>query len=234
MDLKEEDILGADIGGHWYYRSTAAALRRMVAPLAPRRLLDVGAGSGFFSRHLLTEGGAQSALCVDVGYDRNRDENVDGKPVLYRRDCGPTDCDLVLMMDVLEHVHDDAGLVRHYAGKVRANAHFLVTVPAFRFLWSGHDVFLEHQRRYTLPEIEATLREAGLVVVKGAYFFGLVFPLAAAVRLATRGDTRPRSSLSRQGPLTNAALTAVCAAELPFFPYNRLAGLTAFVLATKP
>ena len=68
MDLKEEDILGADIGRHWYYRSKAAALRRMVGRLAPQRLLDVGAGSGFFSRHLLTEGGAQSALCVDIGY----------------------------------------------------------------------------------------------------------------------------------------------------------------------
>ena len=60
MDLKEEDILGADIGRHWYYRAKAAALRRAVGDLAPRRILDVGAGSGFFSRHLLAEAGAQS------------------------------------------------------------------------------------------------------------------------------------------------------------------------------
>ena len=46
MDLKEEDILGADIGRHWYYRSKAAALRRMVGGLAPRRILDIGAGLG--------------------------------------------------------------------------------------------------------------------------------------------------------------------------------------------
>jgi 2-polyprenyl-3-methyl-5-hydroxy-6-metoxy-1,4-benzoquinol methylase len=233
MDLKEEDILGADIARHWYYRSKAAALRRMVGPLAPQRLLDVGAGSGFFSRHLLAEGGAQSALCIDPGYERERDERLDGKPVLYRRTCGATDCDLVLMMDVLEHVDDDVGLTRHYAAKVPSGAHFLVTVPAFRFLWSGHDVFLEHKRRYTLPEVETTLRDAGLAVVKGAYFFGFIFPLAAAVRLAARGDTRPRSSLSKQGALANGLLAAVCAAERPLFPINRLAGLSAFVLARK-
>lgn len=233
MDLKEEDILGADIGRHWYYRSKAAALRRMVGPLAPRRVLDVGAGSGFFSRHLLAEGGAQSALCVDLGYERERDEMLDGKPVLYRRDCGPTDCDLVLMMDVLEHVDDDVGLVRQYAAKVPSGTHFLVTVPAFRFLWSGHDVFLGHKRRYTLPEIETTLRMAGLAVLRGAYFFGVVFPLAAAVRLAARGAPQPRSNLTRHGVLTNGLLTAACAAELPFFPVNRLAGLSAFVLARK-
>ncbi|WP_422012122.1 class I SAM-dependent methyltransferase [Reyranella sp.] len=234
MDLKEEDILGAGIGNHWYYRSKAAALRRAVASLAPKRLLDVGAGSGFFSRHLLERTSAGSALCVDIGYPADRDDSVGGKPVRYRRDTGPTDCDLVLMMDVLEHVDDDRGLVRHYAGKVPDGAHFLVTVPAFDFLWSGHDVFLEHKRRYRLPAIESVLQEAGLEIVRGSYYFGFVFPLAAAVRLADRNTTEPRSSLKKQGTLTNALLTAICAAELPLFPLNRLAGLSCFVLARKP
>ncbi|OFX03551.1 MAG: methyltransferase [Alphaproteobacteria bacterium RIFCSPHIGHO2_12_FULL_66_14] len=234
MDLKEEDILGADIGRHWYYRSKAAALRRAVAGLRPKHLLDVGAGSGFFSRHLLAGTAAESALCVDIGYPHDRDDSIAGKPVLYRRDTGPTDCDLVLMMDVLEHVDDDRGLVLHYASKVPAGAHFLVTVPAFAFLWSGHDVFLEHKRRYRLPEIEAALGDAGLKIVRGAYYFGLIFPLAAAVRLADRNTTEPRSSLKKHGAFTNSVLGAVCAAELPLFPYNRLAGLSAFVLAKKP
>src|SRR6185503_19334117 len=78
MDLKEEDILGDDIGRHWYYRSKAAALRRMVGGLKAQRLLDVGAGSGFFSRHLLRQAGAQSALCVDIGYERDRDDSEAG------------------------------------------------------------------------------------------------------------------------------------------------------------
>ena len=234
MDLKEEDILGAGIGRHWYYRSKAAALRRAVRRLAPKRILDIGAGSGFFSRHLLAEGSAQSALCVDIGYDSDRDDSVAGKPVLYRRETGPTDCDLVLMMDVLEHVDDDRGLVRLYADKVPSGAHFLATVPAFQFLWSGHDVFLEHKRRYRLPEIERTMADAGLEVVHGAYYFGFIFPLAAAVRLATRGELSPKSSLSKQGAIANGLLTLACAAELPLVPINRLAGLSAFVLAKKP
>jgi len=234
MDLKEEDILGADIGRHWYYRSKAGALRRAVSRLEPQRLLDVGAGSGFFSRHLLTETAAQSALCVDIGYPADRDDHVAGKPVFYRRDTGPTDCDLVLMMDVLEHVGDDRGLVRLYAGKVPSGAHFLVTVPAFQFLWSGHDIFLEHERRYRLVEIEQTMRDAGLEVVHGAYYFGAVFPLAAAVRLLARGSTEPKSSLKKHGVIVNGLLTLACSAELPLFRYNRLAGLSAFVLARKP
>ncbi len=234
MDLKEEDILGAEIGRHWYYRTKAAALRRAVSGISPRRLLDIGAGSGFFSRHLLEHTDAESALCVDIGYPADRDDTVGAKPVRFRRDTGPTDCDLVLMMDVLEHVDDDRGLVRHYADKVPPGAHFLATVPAFAFLWSGHDVFLEHKRRYRLAEIEGTMCGAGLEIVRGSYYFGAIFPLAAAVRLADRNTAEPRSSLSKHGALVNGLLTAACAAELPFFPFNRLAGLSAFVLARKP
>src|SRR4029450_12676594 len=106
MDLKEEDILGAEIGRHWYYRSKAAALRRAVVGLRPRHILDIGAGSGFFSRYLLAEDAGQSALCVDIGYAVERDDNVAGKPVRYRREAGATECDLVLLVDVLEHVED--------------------------------------------------------------------------------------------------------------------------------
>jgi len=234
MDLKEEDILGADIGRHWYYRSKAAALRRLVEPLGPQRVLDVGAGSGFFSRHLLAHTSARSAICVDIGYETERNDSEGTKAVLYRREVGPTDCDLVLMMDVLEHVDDDRALLRHYVSLVPHATYFLVSVPAFSFLWSGHDVFLEHKRRYRLPEIEAAVRSTGLNVVRGAYYFGFVFPLAAAVRLAQKGTPQPRSSLQRHGAVTNGLLTAICAAELPLLPINRLAGLSAFVLARKP
>lgn len=234
MDLKEEDILGSDIGRHWYYRAKSTALSRAVAGLKPRHILDVGAGSGFFSRHLLAGTDAQSALCVDTGYANDRDDSASGKPVRFRRTIGAVDCDLALMMDVLEHVDDDRGLLMDYAAKLPSGAHFLVTVPAFRFLWSSHDVFLEHKRRYRLGEIEAVVRAAGLEVVRGSYYFGFVFPLAAAVRLAARNAREPRTSLKRHGALTNGLLGTVCAAELPFFPINRLAGLSAFVLARKP
>ena len=187
MDLKEEEILGADIGRHWYYRAKAAALSRAVSDLRPRRILDVGAGSGFFSRHLLAENAAQSALCVDIAYPSERDDSVAGKQVRYRRDTGPTDCDLVLMMDVLEHVDDDRGLLRHYTAKVPSGAHFLATVPAFGFLWSGHDVFLEHRRRYTSKMLVRTMKGAELTVDRIRYFYLGIFPWVAVLRLLARG-----------------------------------------------
>jgi SAM-dependent methyltransferase len=237
MDLKEIDILADAISAHWYYRAKAEATRRLLEGQGAKTVLDVGAGSGFFSKHLLETTEAGEAWCVDPSYAQDSDEMHAGKPLHFRRGVEAVDADLVLMMDVLEHVDDDVGLAAEYVGKVKSGARFLVSVPAFRFLWSGHDVFLEHRRRYTLPEIEQVVAGAGLEVTAGNYYFGGVFPLAAAIRLTEnlRGaQATARSQLKRHHPVVNGLLASVCAAETPFLKWNRAFGLTAFCLARKP
>jgi 2-polyprenyl-3-methyl-5-hydroxy-6-metoxy-1,4-benzoquinol methylase len=236
MDLKETDILGSSIDQHWYYASKAAATMRLLGTTPYKRILDVGAGSGFFSRHLLTHSSASEAWCVDISYDADSDATTGGKPVHYRRSIEAVDADLVLLMDVLEHVDDDVGLLKAYVDKVPSGSRFLITVPAFQFLWSGHDDFLEHKRRYTLAQLEAVVRNTGLTVKQGAYYFGLVFPIAATLRLLPKGaqPSPPRSQLKQHHPLVNTMLKTLCSVELPFMGANRLAGLTVFVLAQKP
>ncbi|SEM38986.1 Methyltransferase domain-containing protein [Pseudomonas sp. ok272] len=240
MDLKETDILGSRIDQHWYYASKAAATRRVLGDTSFRTILDVGAGSGFFSHHLLSHTSASEAWCVDISYDADSDADSDastaGKPVHYRRAIDAVDADLVLLMDVLEHVDDDVGLLKAYVDKVPSGSRFLMTVPAFQFLWSGHDDFLEHKRRYTLTQLETVARDAGLTVQQGAYYFGLVFPIAATLRLLPNGaqPSPPRSQLKQHHWLVNAALKTLCSIERPFMKANRLAGLTVFCLARKP
>lgn len=233
MDLKETDILGDDIERHWYYRAKARAMRHLLGRTHASTILDVGAGSGYFSRHLLEHTAAREAWCVDISYDADSDAAQAGKPVRFRRSVDAVDADLLLMMDVLEHVDDDVGLLAHYAAKIPPGSRVLISVPAFQFLWSGHDVFLEHRRRYSLAQIEAVVRRADLQVCAGAYFFGSVFPLAAGLRMAERmGAMRaPRSQLRRHHPLVNGTLSALCGLELPFMRFNRVAGLSAFCLA---
>lgn len=236
MDLKETDTLGDDISYHWYYSSKAKAMIRMLKDVAPTSILDVGAGSGFFSRHLLTHTAAREACCVDINYKLDSDETEAGKAIRFRRLVDTIDSDLVLMMDVLEHVQDDVALLNEYVQKVPYGSRFLITVPAFSCLWSEHDEFLGHMRRYTLKQLETSVRDASLVVNHGAYYFGMVFPIAATLRLAQKiisDGNDPRSQLSRQHPVTNSILKTLCDLELHFMEYNKIAGLTAFCMATK-
>jgi hypothetical protein len=236
MDIKEQEILGDNIGRHWYYAAKAAAMQSMLAGRPVQRILDVGAGSGFFSRVLLDHG-ALEATCVDPAYDREYEELQNGRPIRFVHNVDQSSAETVLLMDVLEHVDDDVGLLRSYAERAPSGARFLITVPAFKWMWSGHDVFLEHRRRYTLPQVESVVRAAGLSPVKGCYYYGLTLPLAALVRLGGRlagvKDDGTKSNMQAHSPLVNAVLGGICTMERWFFKGNRVAGLSVVCLAEK-
>jgi len=240
MDLKEEAILGEAIGSHWYYVGKGRALRAMLGRIRVPEILDIGAGSGVFSRQLLDAGICERALCIDPGYPEERSERHHGREIEFARSVERVSQRLLLMMDVLEHVDDDVGLLRSYALRMPGDGRVLITVPALPFLWSGHDVFLEHRRRYTLASLEAMVRAAGLRVVRSRYFFGLLFPAVAAMRLCDRqrlsaGQIEARSALRTYRAPVNRFLTLIHDLErATLFPFNRLAGLSIFCLASRP
>ncbi|MBK5937894.1 class I SAM-dependent methyltransferase [Halochromatium roseum] len=237
MDIKELAILGRDVESHWYYSAKAAAMERMLGSRRASSIVDVGAGSGFFSQYLLRRGQGHEAWCIDTGYRSDLEEVVAGKTVHYRRRMDFNAGDLVLMMDVLEHVDNDIALLQWYVKRLSAGTRFLISVPAFGFLWSGHDIFLEHKRRYGLKQLESVVKAAGLEIERSAFFFASVFPIAAATRAAQRltskVERQPRSQLKQHSPFLNTILAGICAAELPFFQINRAFGLTIFCLAVK-
>lgn len=237
MDLKEIDIPNIDITTHWYYTSKAKAMTHLLRETIPLQIVDVGAGSGFFSRYLLSHTPAKEAWCIDISYENDSEQSESGKPIHYQRSIDLIDADLVLMMDVLEHVNDDVKLLREYVIKAPHGSQFLITVPAFQFLWSGHDDFLEHKRRYTLKHLQQIVCSADLNIKHMVYYYGAVFPIAATLRLLQKAFGQKnvaRSQLTKHRPIVNRALESLCNAELRFMNCNRIGGLTLFCLAQKP
>jgi trans-aconitate methyltransferase len=239
MDVKEEDILGPELARHWYYVSKGRALLSFLRHVRGASLLDVGAGSGIFSRQLLDAGVCERATCVDPDYEEEHTESHNGREISFVRQVDQPTQNLVVMMDVLEHVDDDVGLLRQYSETLPPDGWVLISVPAFQFLWSGHDIFLEHRRRYTRRQIEDVVQKAGLTVVRSRYFFGLLFPAAAAIRLYAawrlkRQGPAPKSDLRKAPALLNWALTLLQDIErVTLFRFNKIAGLSIFCLARR-
>lgn len=236
MDIKERAQLGERADEHWYYRSKARAVERLLRGVTPRKVLDIGAGSGFFSRRLLANSAALEAWCVDTNYAADSDVVENGKNIHFRKSVERVDADLILLMDVLEHVDDDVGLLRDAVSKAAAQATFLISVPAFQFMWSGHDIFLEHKRRYTLAALERVVETSGLCVRESRYYFAAVFPAAMLVRMTRKllGRTMtPASDMQLHSRPMNWLLGVVSAAELKLIAHNRWFGLTAFCVATR-
>src|SRR4051794_7336766 len=100
MDVKEESLLGDNLASHWYYVAKGRAVRAMLGAAPAASVLDVGAGSGVFSRQLLDAGLVQSATCVDIGYTAARSETHNSKPIRFLREADQSMHGLILMMDV--------------------------------------------------------------------------------------------------------------------------------------
>ena len=101
-------------------------------------------------------------------------------------------------------------------------------MPAFGFLWSVRQVFLEHRRRYTSTMLARTMTAARLNVDRIRYFYAAIFPLVALLRLLSPGRDPGRGSDLRPTPApVGWLLTTVLKAERQLvFPINRVAGLS--------
>jgi hypothetical protein len=89
----------------------------------------------------------------------------------------------------------------------------IVSVPAYAWLWSGHDVALGHRRRYTAGRLRALLSAAALHVEHVGFFNTVLFPAIAGVRLVKRALGRSGHDLHRPSALVNEALTRLFALE---------------------
>ena len=235
MDLKEDSVSYVQQGSHWYYANKAVAMKKLLGARNGETLVDVGSGSGFFARYLLETSKTREAWCVDPNYAETRSDEQSSKPIHFVKDPPEVAADTYLFMDVLEHVEDDVALLKLYLERAGGNSTFLITVPAFEFIWSKHDDYLGHYRRYTLKSLEKCVRKAGLEPIKMSYYFASIFPFAAAARLSERlvSERAAKSDMGNFNPVVSAILGSMCSFERPIFPYNRLFGLTAFCLA-KP
>ncbi len=235
MDLKECGSLSLDSNAHWYYRAKFNALQRLFPTGAGHKtLVDLGAGDGFFGKNFLKTTDASECYLVDVNYETEHEEVQDGKKIAYRRNM-PTipDAADVLLIDVLEHIEDDVEFLTNASHNVHAGSNFMITVPAFQFLWSGHDEFLEHKRRYTLKSLREVVKKSGLDIGESGYFFASLLAPALATRIMARLITpeRKKSQMFMPPMWLNKLLFTICNAELPLVKYNRIAGLSVFCVA---
>jgi SAM-dependent methyltransferase len=95
--------------------------------------------------------------------------------------------DLVTAFDVVEHIADDVAALRMFRRVLAPGGRLVLTVPAFPVLWSQHDDYSGHHRRYRRAGLARALHAAGgFQVDRITYFNTLLFPPALVARVAER------------------------------------------------
>lgn len=187
---------------HWWFRGRRRILDHIIETLSlphSARILEVGSGTGgnlpMLSRH-----GSVSAVEMDDKARKLSTEKADVSVTLRAGSC-PHDIpfpgeqfDLICLFDVLEHIDEDVETLAVLRNHLAPGGRMLITVPAYQWLWSTHDVFLHHKRRYTARALRRVLSGSGLSVDRITYFNTLLLPLAALARLKDRIAPGERSS----------------------------------------
>ena len=227
---------------HWWFvarrRILAAVLERSALLPRPARVLEAGCGTGG-NLGMLSRFGAVRAFEPDTeargkAARRNHCEISDGA-LPGRVPFAGERFDLVAVLDVLEHLDDDEAALRALAERLQPGGLILVSVPAYAFLWSRHDVAHHHKRRYTRASLLAVARAAGFEPVSVSYFNTLLFPLIVVRRMlgrlfALKGDDDAMPPL-----WLNRLLGAVFAFERRLVGRWRLPfGVSLLMLARKP
>ena len=229
MDLKE--IENVDPNKHWYYQSKLLSIRIKLKSLgiAPKKIIDIGAGSGFFSISLASNFSDCKVVCIDTNY-LGDSERCDGA-IVFTKSLTPLQGDLYLLMDVLEHVEDDQKLLSESLEKANPGSLVLITVPAFKSLWSNHDVFLEHFRRYKVKDLIQIAESCDLRIIESHYLFSFLFPIVWITR-KLRLSPKKKSDMREFNSLLNRLLTWIC-----FFEHkkirNNLFGISIILIAEK-
>ncbi len=151
-------------------------------PTAGFNILDVGCGDAFVASELA----ARFRDGKIVGYDpffepevlellRNRYKLLYNLKLTKNLSGHFSDqpVSVITLLDVIEHVPDDIALLKELRQhpQVSVDTHFLITVPAYQQLFSSHDVFMKHFRRYDRKMLHSHLADAGFEVIESRYFF---------------------------------------------------------------
>lgn len=195
---------------HWYYAGKRELVRSWLEKLGAlrteTRLLDVGAGTGFFARELrgrcrvqVLDDHPESLEILRRHFEPA--EIVEG--TIHTERLAPGSYDAITAMDVIEHVEDDAAMVGAFHRLLKPGGVAVVTAPAGMALWSDWDEVLHHYRRYSLGELKGLFTDGAWEVVDARYTNVLVYPAVWLVRkwrsvsrdLGSRGESRAEDRL---------------------------------------
>lgn len=205
---------------HWWFVARRIILNRAISKLAlpeDAEILEAGCGTGgnlpMLRRHGRVYAMELNEVARSLASDRGLAKIQPGRlpddiPFASRS------FDLIVLLDVLEHLDEDVASLRALRSRLKPDGWLLVTVPAYAFLWSQHDVANHHKRRYVMRGLRRVVKRAGYDVRYVSYFNTVLFPLVAGIRLLQNWFGGGKGEdLTMPSKLVNRVLTALFASE---------------------
>jgi len=165
---------GAGMAGATNYADWTFSL---LAPMVRGRVLEIGCGVGTFTRRLIAAPAVTGVVSIDVSQaavDATRRAVTDPRADIRLADAREVEgrFDLIVCMNVLEHIEDDQAALRHIWNLVVPGGTLFLLVPAHQALFTPFDAESGHFRRYNKRQMRSLMHDAGIApaVIRSFYF----------------------------------------------------------------
>ena len=203
---------------HWWWRSRTELiidrLRQMRPARQRERILDIGCGDGLFFDRLAEFGEVEG---VEPSMDLVSPHNPHRNRIYvcpFDEDFRPgKQYSLITMLDVLEHLENPVGALRHALDLLAPDGLMIITVPALMALWTNHDVLNHHLTRYTKRSFHNVARQAGFKTLEERYLYHWTCPVKLGVRVMEKVVHAPPETPKIPTPWANDVLFRVSRLE---------------------
>ncbi len=161
---------------HWWFLGRRFLLEKIIKKYGGGKkdvkILDVGCGSGgnieFLSQFGKVYGVDKSSLAINYCKKRGfkNVSQADATKLPFKE----KQFDIVLLLDVLEHIKDDKRALQEARRVLKDNGLIILTAPALPFIWSKHDQMQGHFRRYKKTDFHELADKLDLEIQRLSYF----------------------------------------------------------------
>jgi SAM-dependent methyltransferase len=180
-------------GSYWWHVTRLNIAEKIIrdhfSASSDLNVLDYGCGTGGFLFQLNSRLKFKSCIGMDASK----------QAILYAKQYGSYYChlepgdfsllenkDLIFLMDVMEHIDDDALFLQNVIESMKIGAYLLISVPAHPFLFSSWDVALNHHRRYTKKGLFKLISREGGIISQMTYYLSYLVPPIYLIRVIGR------------------------------------------------
>lgn len=160
----------------------ANLMHLLINKLKFNSVLDIGCGNGYYMSVLKTSGFKVQGIEPDQNLIKESEE-IFGKlnikqgfaedlPKHFNRKF-----DNVILIDVLEHIENDALVLRNSHNILKTGGRIIILVPAYRWLFSRRDIMWKHFRRYEMQDLKLKIIDAGFTLIESRYWNAILLPM---------------------------------------------------------
>lgn len=216
MDIRETVDFSTNIRRHFWEIARLNFIRKLIdlSVASPEQVLDIGCGDCFVLHELANHFPTSTFIGIDTALTEVMIEqislrNSENKNIFIFKNWNKEKIkkiNLILLLDVLEHIEEEETFLRGLHDVMSPGSKIIITVPAFQKLFTDHDRYLKHFRRYNRTGLQNILEKSGFRVNHSGYIFCSLLPFRILQKLF-RAKSSQKENLQAANRFINTIAT---------------------------